>query len=56
VSASATATTPTHSSNAFLADLRERIVNRPEISSDGFPAYPDAVDAATAEAMEQQAA
>jgi IS1 family transposase len=31
---------------AFLADLRERIVNRPEISSDGFPAYPDAVERA----------
>jgi IS1 family transposase len=30
----------------FLADLRERIVNRPEISSDGFPAYPDAVERA----------
>jgi IS1 family transposase len=24
----------------FLADLRRRIVNRPEISSDGFPATP----------------
>jgi len=32
--------------NAFLADLRERIVNRPEISSDGFSAYPDAVERA----------
>jgi IS1 family transposase len=32
--------------NAFLADLRERIGNRPEISSDGFPAYPDAVERA----------
>jgi IS1 family transposase len=32
--------------NAFLADLRQRIVNRPEISSDGFPAYPDAVERA----------
>jgi IS1 family transposase len=31
---------------AFLADLRERIVNRPEISSDGFSAYPDAVERA----------
>ena len=29
---------------AFLADLRQRIVNRPEISSDGFSAYPDAVE------------
>lgn len=26
--------------NAFLADLRQRIVNSPEISSDGFSAYP----------------
>ncbi len=25
--------------NAFLADLRSRIVNRPEISSDGFRPY-----------------
>jgi IS1 family transposase len=32
--------------NAFLADLRERIVNRPEISSDGFSAYPEAVERA----------
>jgi len=32
--------------NAFLADLRCRIVNRPEISSDGFIAYPDAVERA----------
>jgi IS1 family transposase len=32
--------------NAFLADLRRRIVNRPEISSDGFSAYPDAVERA----------
>jgi IS1 family transposase len=32
--------------NAFLADLRQRIVNRPEISSDGFSAYPDAVERA----------
>src|SRR5207302_2445157 len=31
---------------AFLADLRQRIVNRPEISSDGFSAYPDAVERA----------
>ncbi len=30
--------------NTFLADLRRRIVNRPEISSDGFAAYPDAVE------------
>jgi len=32
--------------NAFLAGLRQRIVNRPEISSDGFSAYPDAVERA----------
>src|SRR3984893_2837581 len=32
--------------NAFLVDLRQRIVNRPEISSDGFSAYPDAVERA----------
>jgi IS1 family transposase len=32
--------------NAFLADLRQRIANRPEISSDGFSAYPDAVERA----------
>jgi IS1 family transposase len=32
--------------NVFLADLRQRIVNRPEISSDGFSAYPDAVERA----------
>ena len=32
--------------NAFPADLRQRIVNRPEISSDGFSAYPDAVERA----------
>jgi IS1 family transposase len=31
---------------AFLADLRERIINRPEISSDGFSTYPDAVERA----------
>src|ERR1700730_17207113 len=32
--------------NAFLADVRQRIVNRPEISTDGFSAYPDAVERA----------
>ena len=32
--------------HAFLADLRCRIVNQPEISSDGFFAYPNAVEAA----------
>jgi IS1 family transposase len=31
---------------AFLADLRARILGAPEISSDGFPAYPDAVERA----------
>ncbi len=30
--------------NAFLADLRRRIVNRPEISSDGFTPYLEAVE------------
>jgi IS1 family transposase len=30
--------------NAFLADLRRRIVNRPEISSDGFSPYLEAVE------------
>lgn len=30
----------------FLADLRARVVGAPEISSDGFPAYPDAVERA----------
>ena len=29
---------------AFLADLRARILGAPEISSDAFPAYPDAVE------------
>jgi IS1 family transposase len=32
--------------NAFLADLRRRIVNRPEISSDGFTPYLEAVEQA----------
>src|SRR5216683_8025430 len=31
---------------AFLADLRARVLGAPEISSDGFPAYPDAVEQA----------
>src|SRR5262249_15056691 len=31
---------------AFCADLRERIINRPEISSDAFSAYPWAIDLA----------
>src|SRR4051794_629745 len=30
----------------FLADLRERVLGAPEISSDGFPASPDAVERA----------
>jgi hypothetical protein len=30
--------------NEFLADLRRRIVNRPEISSDGFSPYLEAVE------------
>ena len=29
---------------AFLQDLRARVVNAPEISSDGFQAYPNAID------------
>jgi IS1 family transposase len=35
-----------YNTHAFLADLRRRIVNKPEISSDGFVAYPDAVERA----------
>lgn len=35
-----------YNTHAFLADLRQRIVNKPEISSDGFTAYPDAVERA----------
>lgn len=31
---------------AFLADLRERVLGAPEISSDAFPAYPDAIEEA----------
>lgn len=31
---------------AFLADLRGRVLGAPEISSDAFPAYPDAVEQA----------
>lgn len=31
---------------AFLADLRQRVLGAPEISSDAFPAYPDAVEQA----------
>jgi IS1 family transposase len=30
--------------NAFLADVRRRVINRPEISSDGFSAYLEAVE------------
>lgn len=29
---------------ALAYDLRRRIVNRPQITSDGFPAYPEAID------------
>lgn len=32
--------------NAFLADLRQQIVSRPEISSDGVSAYPESVERA----------
>jgi IS1 family transposase len=31
---------------AFLADLRARVLGAPDISSDGFPVYPDAVERA----------
>ena len=31
---------------AFVADLRERVINRPEISSDAFQPYPEAVELA----------
>ena len=31
---------------AFLADLRDRVLGAPEISSDAFSAYPDAVERA----------
>ncbi|HZK92353.1 MAG TPA: IS1 family transposase [Stellaceae bacterium] len=35
-----------YNTHAFLADFRQRIVNKPEISSDGFFAYPNAVESA----------
>ena len=31
---------------AFVADLRERVLGRPELSSDAWAAYPDAIEAA----------
>ncbi len=31
---------------AFAADLRERVINKPVINSDGFVAYPNAIEAA----------
>jgi IS1 family transposase len=31
---------------AFIADLRARVLGRPQISTDGWPAYPDAIDEA----------
>ncbi len=31
---------------AFVSDLRERVINKPQISSDAFPAYPQAVEQA----------
>jgi IS1 family transposase len=31
---------------ALAADLRARIVNRPQVTSDGWPAYPEAIDLA----------
>lgn len=30
----------------FAADLRQRVLNRPQISSDGFASYPDAIERA----------
>jgi len=30
----------------FLSDLRQRIINRPVINSDAFPAYPEAIERA----------
>ena len=32
--------------NAFLWDLRERVIGQPEISSDAHPAYPEAIEQA----------
>lgn len=32
--------------NAFAADLRARVINRPQISSDGFKPYPEAIERA----------
>ena len=32
--------------HAFLADLRERVLGAPEISSDGWPSYTEAVETA----------
>jgi IS1 family transposase len=31
---------------AFIADLRERVLGRPELSSDAWPAYPEAIEEA----------
>jgi IS1 family transposase len=31
---------------AFVADLRQRVINRPQISSDGFHSYPEAIEQA----------
>ena len=31
---------------AIVSDLRARVLNRPQITADGWPAYPDAIDAA----------
>ena len=36
----------TQNTHAFVADLRERVLGVPEISSDAFNAYPNAVDLA----------
>ena len=32
--------------HSFICDLRERVINAPEISSDGFDPYPNAIEAA----------
>jgi hypothetical protein len=34
---------PTINTRALTCDLRARVVNRPQITSDGWPAYPDAI-------------
>ena len=34
------------SAQAFMTDVRGRVINRPQITTDAFPAYPDAIDRA----------